>query len=178
MWYLFSGLLGTGFVLTFVVQGKEFNKKDDTFDSYLFLFSLVLLLAFDFWTVKNVTGRLLVGLRWWQDLKADGTQEWVFEAKEDQSSVVDAERRLFWIGLIAAPLAWGVLGFLALFSLLSLQPLSVVPKLLVVTLALGLSLPNVYGYLKCAKDSTEKIRGLAQNYIGNAALNAALRNIK
>ena len=25
----------------------------------------ILLLAFDFWTVKNITGRLLVGLRWW-----------------------------------------------------------------------------------------------------------------
>jgi hypothetical protein len=52
LWYLFSGLLLQGFVLTFVVQ--------------------VLLLAFDFWTVKNVTGRLLVGLRWWQELKPDG----------------------------------------------------------------------------------------------------------
>ncbi|KAJ0388699.1 hypothetical protein P43SY_011862 [Pythium insidiosum] len=35
------------------------------FDSYVFIFVLcVLLLAFDFWTVKNVSGRLLVGLRW------------------------------------------------------------------------------------------------------------------
>jgi len=157
VWYFTSGLAGAGFVLTFVVQ--------------------VLLLAFDFWTVKNVTGRLLVGLRWWQDIKADGAQEWVFEAKEDQSTVVAAEKRLFWIGVVAAPAVWGVLGILALFSLLSLDPLSVVPKLLVVVLALGLSLPNLYGYLKCAKDSTEKIRGLAQNYIGNAALNAALRRV-
>ncbi len=28
----------------------------------------VLLLAFDFWTVKNVSGRLLVGLRWWNEV--------------------------------------------------------------------------------------------------------------
>ena len=28
---------------------------------------VVVLSAFDFWTVKNVTGRLLVGLRWWND---------------------------------------------------------------------------------------------------------------
>jgi len=26
---------------------------------------VLLLSSFDFWTVKNVTGRLLVGLRWW-----------------------------------------------------------------------------------------------------------------
>ena len=41
----------------------------------------VLLLAFDFWTVKNVTGRLLVGLRWWNEVKEDGTNVWVFESK-------------------------------------------------------------------------------------------------
>jgi hypothetical protein len=35
-------------------------------DSFiLFFIIIILLLAFDFWTVKNVTGRLLVGLRWW-----------------------------------------------------------------------------------------------------------------
>jgi hypothetical protein len=157
LWYLLSGLVLSGFVLTFVVQ--------------------VLLLAFDFWTVKNVTGRLLVGLRWWQELKADGTQEWVFEAKEDQSTVVNAEKRLFWIGVIAAPLAWGVLGVLGLFSLISLTPLSVVPKLLVCALGLGLSLPNLYGYLKCSKESADKFRGMAQSYIGNAAINAALRRV-
>ncbi len=29
---------------------------------------VVLLFAFDFWTVKNVTGRLLVGLKWWSEI--------------------------------------------------------------------------------------------------------------
>jgi hypothetical protein len=38
------------------------------------------LLASDFWTVKNVTGRLLVGLRWWNNIKDDGENEWVFES--------------------------------------------------------------------------------------------------
>eukprot|EP01050_Picozoa_sp_SAG11_P010429 SAG11_NODE_1041_length_6056_cov_5.902468_6_plen_102_part_00 len=28
----------------------------------------ILLLAMDFWTVKNVSGRLLVGLRWWNEI--------------------------------------------------------------------------------------------------------------
>ncbi|EPZ31668.1 DUF846-domain-containing protein [Rozella allomycis CSF55] len=41
----------------------------------------VLLLSFDFWTVKNVTGRLLVGLRWWNTIKPDGSNDWVFESK-------------------------------------------------------------------------------------------------
>jgi hypothetical protein len=41
----------------------------------------VLLFAFDFWTVKNVTGRILVGLRWWNEVKPDGTEEWVSGAR-------------------------------------------------------------------------------------------------
>lgn len=47
----------------------------------LFL-TIVLLLAFDFWTVKNVTGRLLVGLRWWNKVEEDGTSSWVFESRK------------------------------------------------------------------------------------------------
>jgi hypothetical protein len=41
---------------------------------------IVLLDAFDFWTVKNVSGRILVGLRWWNKIKEDGTNEWMFES--------------------------------------------------------------------------------------------------
>lgn len=47
----------------------------------LFL-TVILLLAFDFWTVKNVTGRLLVGLRWWNKVDEDGTSTWMFESKK------------------------------------------------------------------------------------------------
>lgn len=42
----------------------------------------VLLLALDFWTVKNVSGRLLVGLRWWNEIMPDGSSEWRFECAD------------------------------------------------------------------------------------------------
>lgn len=42
----------------------------------------ILLLAMDFWTVKNVAGRLLVGLRWWNEIKEDGESVWVFESSK------------------------------------------------------------------------------------------------
>ena len=44
--------------------------------------AIVLLSAFDFWTVKNVTGRLLVGLRWWNKIDEDGVSQWVFESRK------------------------------------------------------------------------------------------------
>ena len=40
---------------------------------------LILLISVDFWTVKNVTGRLLVGLRWWNFIDDEGQSHWVFE---------------------------------------------------------------------------------------------------
>ena len=46
--YLFANMLGVGYVLTFVL--------------------VTVLSALDFWTVKNVSGRLLVGLRWWNHI--------------------------------------------------------------------------------------------------------------
>ena len=36
------------------------------------LIFVVILGAVDFWIVKNVSGRLLVGLRWWIDFDEDG----------------------------------------------------------------------------------------------------------
>lgn len=36
----------------------------------------------DFWTVKNVTGRLMVGLRWWNYVDDDGKSHWVYETKK------------------------------------------------------------------------------------------------
>ena len=44
-------------------------------DSEIFAFMLVVIFAaFDFWTVKNVTGRILVGLRWWSEVDDSGTE--------------------------------------------------------------------------------------------------------
>ncbi len=53
----------------------------DAYFVHIFL-TIILLLAVDFWTVKNVTGRLLVGLRWWNKVDEDGTSTWMFESKK------------------------------------------------------------------------------------------------
>lgn len=52
-------------------------------DSFITSFvCVILLLSADFWTVKNITGRLLVGLRWWNYVDDAGKSHWVFEAKK------------------------------------------------------------------------------------------------
>ena len=45
--------------------------------------------AFDFWVVKNITGRynfkfrLMIGMRWWIEHNESGKEKWVFESKGD-----------------------------------------------------------------------------------------------
>lgn len=60
--YMFGSWFTTSFIFTFVI--------------------CIILLAFDFWVVKNISGRLLVGLRWWSYVREDGSNDWIFESLE------------------------------------------------------------------------------------------------
>ena len=66
-----------------------------------------------------MTGRLLVGLRWWNDASAaDGGTAWRFEALgEGQRAINPHERRWFWIVLVAAPILWALSAFAAFLGL-------------------------------------------------------------
>ncbi len=60
--FLFANLIYSSFIVGFVI--------------------IITLLSADFWTVKNITGRLLVGLRWWNYVDEDGKSIWVFENRK------------------------------------------------------------------------------------------------
>uniref|UniRef100_A0A8D2Q8C7 Golgi apparatus membrane protein TVP23 homolog n=1 Tax=Varanus komodoensis TaxID=61221 RepID=A0A8D2Q8C7_VARKO len=100
----------------------------------------LLLLSFDFWSVKNVTGRLLVGLRWWNQIDEDGKSHWVYEAKKVSFSLVEA--RIFWLGLIICPAIWTLFFFSTLFSLK-------LKWLALVIAGICLQAANLYGYIHC-----------------------------
>ncbi len=134
-----------------------------TGDAFILNFVLtVLLLAMDFWTVKNVTGRLLVGLRWWTEPKADGTTSWIFESKPPATfrpNPIDS--RLFWWSLYLYPAIWGVLGLIAL---LRLQ----LTWLIVVGMAIILHGTNLVGYTRCDKDAKKKLMaGLGSTFMSS-----------
>ncbi len=44
---------------------------------------VIILAAADFWTTKNISGRILVGLRWWNEVKENGEEVWIFESKNE-----------------------------------------------------------------------------------------------
>ncbi len=46
-----------------------------------FVFTIVFT-SLDFWTVKNVTGRILVGLRWFSVYDDLGEEKWVYESMD------------------------------------------------------------------------------------------------
>ena len=44
--------------------------------------------------VKNISGRLLVGLRWWNEINLDGSSSWIFESKPDNTLVNKQDSRV------------------------------------------------------------------------------------
>ncbi|XP_009633762.1 Golgi apparatus membrane protein TVP23 homolog A [Egretta garzetta] len=106
--------------------------------------TILLLLSFDFWSVKNVTGRLLVGLHWWNQIDEDGKSHWVFQAKRVPTiaASTEAEARIFWLGLIICPVIWTVFFFSTLFSLK-------LKWLALVIAGISLQTANLYGYIHC-----------------------------
>ncbi|XP_012251219.1 uncharacterized Golgi apparatus membrane protein-like protein CG5021 isoform X2 [Athalia rosae] len=111
--------------------------------------TVVLLLSMDFWTVKNITGRLMVGLRWWNYVDDNGKNHWVFESRKQNRLSTD-EVRIFWLALILCPLTWSIFFVVALFSLKF-------KWLLLVCIAIILNGANLYGYVKCKMGNDQNI---------------------
>jgi hypothetical protein len=79
----------------------------------------ILLLAIDFYYLKNIAGRRLVGLRWWNEVDTStGDSRWVFESADPETRTINAtDKRFFWIALYAQPVMWVLLAIVALASL-------------------------------------------------------------
>jgi Eukaryotic protein of unknown function (DUF846) len=123
-----------------------------------FLFSLeyvstvvltVILLAMDAWATKNITGRLMVGLRYWIKVQEDGTNTFVFESSNKPQSPLDS--RIFWSALYLTPLTWSIFGFLALLRL-SLD------WFLIDIIAVGITGSSLIGFLRCSSDASKRLR--------------------
>lgn len=127
--------------------------------SYLFgsLFSfstrfvvIILLVAIDFWIVKNISGRILVGLRYWNQIDENGESHWKFESKDDRNSIDSIDSMIFWVSLFTWPVFWLISTIIAIISLSF-------TSFLIIFFALAISLVNVYGYVRCLKDARQRI---------------------
>ncbi|KAG5525490.1 hypothetical protein RHGRI_031966 [Rhododendron griersonianum] len=160
-------------------------------DSFVIIFVItVLLAALDFWVVKNVSGRILVGLRWWNEINDEGESVWKFECLDQEvsasyslmkysscflcyfffSSMARMNKKdswLFWWTLYLTAAAWLVLG---IFSLIRFQA----DYLLVIGVCLTLSIANIVGFTKCRKvtfgvssDAKKQIQAFASQTIAS-----------
>ncbi|CAB9530650.1 membrane protein TVP23 [Seminavis robusta] len=127
----------------------------------------ILLLAADFWVVKNITGRLLVGLRWWNKVEGDTTR-WIFECADTLPNGSTIQRNkfdsnVFWMVLYVTPVIWGGLFIIGLLKF-------ELGWLILVVMALGLNCANVYGYYKCSNDQKAKFQQMMQQGAQQGAL--------
>ncbi|WIA08423.1 hypothetical protein OEZ86_011027 [Tetradesmus obliquus] len=157
------------FHFAFKVAAMVFYLLCETFNKNQFVLNFVVcivLLAMDFWTVKNVTGRLLVGLRWWNEGNSETGNAWRFESLAEGQRVINPyESRWFWIVLVANPALWVLCSLSALLGLdwgYLLIPITGV--------VLGGS--NLAGYFKCSKDAKKQLQSMTANMATSAMTSA------
>ncbi|CDK25645.1 unnamed protein product [Kuraishia capsulata CBS 1993] len=138
--YLFGLLFTKNFILVFIV--------------------VMLTLAADFWNVKNISGRLMVGLRWWNETNELGQSVWVFETADPNRYINPIDSKVFWIALYGAPAFWIILGIVAIlkFEFLSL---------ILVAIAISLTTINAMAFTKC--DKFGKANNIASSMFGNVS---------
>ncbi|KAG2146557.1 uncharacterized protein EDB93DRAFT_1250838 [Suillus bovinus] len=127
--YILCGLFTNNYVLSTVV--------------------VVILLAMDFWNCRNVSGRTLVGLRFWNQVDDDGESYWVFESRDPSRPANPVDAKMFWIALYMFPALW-LLVFVV--SLLRFS-LSFLP---IVALALVFNFTNAVGFTYADRDAKQR----------------------
>jgi hypothetical protein len=118
LWLLTNCLIAS---LLVYILGFFFTKN------YILIFILtVTLLAFDFYYLKNIAGRRLVGLRWWNEVNSQtGQSNWVFESADPETRIINStDRRFFWLALYAQPALWLVMGIVAVIKIITLFAIS------------------------------------------------------
>ena len=95
----------------------------------------------------------MVGLKWSNHIKDDGTSEWRYESLSDLSGIRPLDKQLFWGPLYLTPIIWTVLFFVDLLKL-NLE------WLIIVVVGLTLNGAQVYGYVKCSREAKAKFSAL------------------
>ena len=79
--------------------------------------TVMILLSADFWIVKNISGRLLAGLRWWSVVDDSGQLVWQYErwTPEQRQLAQRGEATYFWATLIGCQVLWTLLATVSVF---------------------------------------------------------------
>lgn len=107
----------------------EHPAANTAYSVLVFILTLLLLSA-DFYYLKNIAGRRLVGLRWWNEVNtSSGDSHWVFESSDPSVRTISAtDKRFFWLSLYVTPALWVGLAILAIVRFIGIIWLSLVGK--------------------------------------------------
>jgi len=143
--------------------------------NFILVFVLtVVLLSFDFYYLKNIAGRRLVGLRWWNEVNPQtGDSHWVFESADPETRTQNAtDRRFFWLALYAQPALWVLMGVVAIIKIISLQELTPL-WITLVAIALVLTGTNTLAFSRCDRFSQASNLASSALYGSGLARNVA-----
>ncbi|KAK7694574.1 Golgi apparatus membrane protein tvp23 [Cerrena zonata] len=110
---------------------------------------VVVLLAMDFWNCRNVAGRTLVGLRYWNQVDEDGESFWVFESRDPTRPANPIDSKMFWIAIYSFPFLWLALLIVSILKLSA----SFIP---IVMLALVFNISNAVGFTYADRDAKQR----------------------
>ena len=118
-------------------------------------------IVLDFWITKNVSGRYLAGLRWWNDDfdEESGEQIWEFESYDFDLVFSQVDTNVFWWGMFAMTAFWGIMFIIKCLGLNFLWGL-------LTFIGALLSGMNLWAYFKCARNHKEKLDNLYHTMTG------------
>merc|ERR1711971_770955 len=116
--------------------------------------------------VKNVTGRKLVGLRWWHLCHSDPINgqeisDWHFESIEDERTLDPLDRSVFWLGLYLWAFIW------TFFFVINIMTFTL-SWLVFLVIAQTFAWANLVGYWKCSSSQKAKLAGFVQETAAKA----------
>lgn len=119
--------------------------------------------------VKNISGRLLVGLRWWSDFKEDGTEEWRFESYNYERYINPIDKSFFWTSQVILSAFWAVFVAKQILTFgLYWLTLDI--------LGFALSFANLWGFFKCSREHQKKMKDM-KGYLVKRGLVTMLNNV-
>lgn len=146
---LFTALFKILTISTFIILGLFTNNE-----SFVIIITILLGSA-DFWYTKNVAGRLLVGLRYWNYINPSGEEVWAYQSTNEQERP-KANSTTFWTSQYISTGLWVLLFFWELIRFKFIW-------CAVAAVCMTFSFTNLYYYLKCSKRQKENIVNFGKN---------------
>ncbi len=135
-------------LITYIIFGIFMSN-----DGLLILFTL-LLASCDFWFTKNIAGRILVGLRWWVEIK-NNEEIWRYESSNEIKE--GADKGIFWSCIYLNSIIWGIFF---IFDLITFKFVWGGLTLIMFCLANV----NTYEFFKCSKSQQKNLMELTKKY--------------